>query len=205
MSLKKIFLILFLVLVVVACGVIWFIKSTVTEVPPGAPRAEALPENPKVLVACFSRTGRTMALAQSILAKTGGDFLEIRSAEAYPERYRAAVNQVREDLDRGYLPPLASEVTDLSDYDVIFLGTPVWWGGLSLPVKSFLAAADLSGKTVIPFCTHGGGGAERVPAELAQAAPAAQFLPGFSAWGYFVKIAGGDVTSWLRSIGLLSR
>ena len=140
----------------------------------------------KVAVVFFSQSkvGNTRQIAAWISEATGGDLVEIERAEPYPEPYGETLKAAQSEISSGSLPAIRPLTVDLSDYDVVFVGSPVWYGTYAAPVGSFLKAADLSGKTVVPFCTHGGGGEGRTFADIRKAVPSAKVvLPGFAARG----------------------
>jgi flavodoxin len=107
------------------------------------------------LVAYFSRSGNTRVVAGLIHRALGTDLFEIRPASAYPE---ATVEQASQERDRGFEPILETRVLNMVDYDTVYLGFPIWGETAPPVIRSFLKAHDLSGKTVIPFVTHGGYG-----------------------------------------------
>lgn len=88
---------------------------------------------------------------------TGGELFEIKTEGTYPEEYRPMTVQAKKEIADNFRPKLLTKVADISKYDVIFLGSPNWWGTITPQVSSFLETYDLSGKTVVPFITYGGG------------------------------------------------
>ena len=122
----------------------------------------------KSLVVYFSRgeenygvgtveVGNTEFLAKEIVAKTGADEFKIIPKEKYPAGYMETVELATKEKEANARPEYVSEI-DISGYDTIFLGYPIWWGDLPMIVYSFLEKHDFSGKTIIPFCTHEGSG-----------------------------------------------
>jgi flavodoxin len=109
----------------------------------------------KALVVYYSSTGNTAEAARRIRAMTNGSLLEIKTREPYPA---APMLFVRAKLDQksGKYPALETALPDFAAYDVIFVGSPVWWYSIAPPILSLLSQSDFGGKTVIPFCTHGG-------------------------------------------------
>jgi flavodoxin len=106
---------------------------------------------PKVLVVYFSMQGHTRTVAEEIARQTGATIAEIRTEENYA---RADIEEVvKKQNATGYLPRIASKIPDISGYDLVFVGSPVWWYTLSPPVRAWLAATDFRGKKVVPFCT----------------------------------------------------
>ena len=93
---------------------------------------------------------------------TDGDLRELKPQKPYSFSYNTAVKEVREEIERGYCPTLIQGAETIENAEVIFIGSPNWLKTFAPPVLSFLRAVDLSKKTIIPFCTHGGGGFGRM-------------------------------------------
>jgi flavodoxin len=121
----------------------------------------------KLLVIYYSHSGNTREIAHQIHQMVGGDIMEIQPVEPYPDDYNKVVKQAKAELNSGYNPPLKTNVENIGSYDVIFLGSPNWCQTIAPPVQSFLSQTDLSGKTIVPFITHGGGGSGRSVADIA--------------------------------------
>lgn len=111
----------------------------------------------KKLVVYYSWGNNTKVVAEYISRKVGADILELQTKEAYPTDYNACVRKVGRD-GKDFEPELSTEIPDLSAYDVVFAGSPCWWGTIANPLRTFLHQNDLSGKTIIPFMTHGTSG-----------------------------------------------
>ena len=109
----------------------------------------------KVLVAYFSHSGNTRAMARQIAEATGGDLFEIVPAAAYPAEYGAVVDQAKKEIGGGVRPALKGRLPDVGAYDVIFVGSPCWWHQPAMVVCTFLDAYDLGSKSIIPFFTYG--------------------------------------------------
>jgi flavodoxin len=157
----------------------------------------------KMLVAYFSHSGNTREIARQIKEATGADVFEIVPAKPYPTDYDTVVAQAKEELKTDYRPKLTAAVSNIASYDVIFVGSPNWCGTIAPPVKTFLSSLDLSGKTVVPFITHGGGGMGKGVQDVKRLAPGATVLEGWAFRGQDVKNARDDVLKWLREIKLL--
>lgn len=110
------------------------------------------------LVVYLSRTRNTAALARMIQQQTGAKLIAIKLEAPYPKNYEEMVEQVRKENASGFLPPLATQITDLADFDTVFIGFPTWGMELPPPMKSFIVNSDLSGKHILPFNTHAGYG-----------------------------------------------
>lgn len=111
-----------------------------------------------VLVAYFSWSGNGQQMAKWISEETGGELFRIVPSEAYGEDFDSCADRAKNELDNGIRPELSEHIDagTMAKYDVIYLGFPVWWYDLPMPVWTFLEEYDLSGKTVIPFFSHNG-------------------------------------------------
>ncbi|MDR2802653.1 MAG: hypothetical protein LBB31_05485 [Prevotellaceae bacterium] len=160
------------------------------------------PKEPKTLTVYYSLWGNTAILADLIHQAVGGDVFIIETEAPYPAD--AAHAAAQKHIDEGILPALKNKV-DIASYDVIFIGTPNWFGTVALPVKSFLKEYDLSGKTIVPFATFGGS-VDKCLTEIVAAAPGATALTGFSISGDDVKNpeknAKQQVLDWLARINV---
>lgn len=110
----------------------------------------------KVLVAYFSHTQTTEKVALEIHKRVGGDLFKIETVKAYPAEHQVTVSFAEKERDTNARPALKAKVENIGSYDVIFIGYPIWWYTLPMPMFTFLESHDLSGKTIIPFSTHGG-------------------------------------------------
>ncbi|MDR0447093.1 MAG: NAD(P)H-dependent oxidoreductase [Treponema sp.] len=108
----------------------------------------------RVLVVYYSLSGRTRDIAERIKAKTGADIYEIKTAEeikAGPALYLKS----KSDLKKGSYPELQGTIPDMGGYDVVFVGSPIWWYTAATPVMAFLEKVDFKGRKVVPFSTQG--------------------------------------------------
>lgn len=114
--------------------------------------------NSNVLVAYFSWSGNGQQMATWIAEETGGELFRIVPTESYGEDYNACADRAKNELDNKIRPELSAhiEADIMAQYDVIYIGFPVWWYDLPMPVWTFLEEYDLSGKTIIPFFSHNG-------------------------------------------------
>ena len=115
--------------------------------------------------------GNTEYMASIIQQTVGGDLFRIETVEDYPLDHDALVDFAAEEQDAGARPELAGEIENLDQYDTIFLGYPNWWGDMPMALYTFLESYDLSGKTVIPFCPHGGSRFSRTVETIAELQP----------------------------------
>lgn len=109
-------------------------------------------ENKNILVAYFSYSGTTRGVAETLSSRIGADLFEIAPAEEYSNLYMQSNGEIRS----GARPELSGTVENMADYDIVFVGYPVWFHATPAPVNSFLESYDLTGKLIIPFCTSGG-------------------------------------------------
>ena len=142
-------------------------------------------DQPRVLVAYFSmQDGNTGDVARAIVDASGGDIYRIMVAEPYPSEDKVRQELLTQQIEQNILPALAEPAPNFSEYDIIFLGSPVWANHLSQPVKSFLHKYDLTGKKVIPFVSHGGGGRGRAFSDVAAMCVGCVVdTDGWSSWG----------------------
>lgn len=159
-------------------------------------------ESKKTLIAYFSWSGNTETLAGMIQEATGGDLFAIETETPYSDDYDTVVDQAKQEQADNIRPALASQVENMEDYDTIFIGYPNWWSDVPMAVLTFLESYDWNGKTVIPFCTSGGGGFGNGINSIEAAAEGATILEGFHVDGSSVDSAADDVAAWLDSLGL---
>lgn len=151
----------------------------------------------KILVAYYSYSGNTKEVAQAIHDLVGGDIFEIKADVTYPDAYRSMTEQAKREIQSKFRPVLTTQTADMAQYDVVFLGTPTWWGTIPTQIDSFLEAYDLSGKTVVPFVTHGGGGKQNTVADMT--AQCKGCVVEQNAWvGYGNRTSG--LKDWLKEI-----
>lgn len=138
-------------------------------------------QDKKVLIAYFSYSTNTGQTARLLQEKTGGELFAIEPETPYSTTdYRSVSAQGQREVRSGYKPPLKTKFANISDYDVIFLGSPIWWATMAPPVATFLSDYDLNGKTIVPFCTHAGYGAGTYFDDIAKAVPQSKVLPGLA-------------------------
>jgi flavodoxin len=155
----------------------------------------------KTLIAYYSRSGNTRVIAWRIHRACGpADLFEIEPANAYPEDYFETVEQARQERDNGYEPPLKTRVPGIANYRTLFLGFPIWGETAPPVIRSFLSTHDLSGKTVIPFITHGGYGLGSSISVLRTHAPKARYVEGFSMLAPQERQTIARVTDWLSGL-----
>ncbi len=193
--------------------------------------AEEQAETPRILVAFLSRAGEnynvgetregsasaayagyiekgnTAVMAALIAELTGGDLFEITTVTPYPEDYASMLRVAQEEIDTDARPELSFSVENMADYDVIFIGYPIWHGRMPQAIYSFIESYDLAGKTVIPFNTHEGSGQSGTQQVIENALTDCTVLQGLAIQG---KTAQEDetrtralLTDWLTGLNLI--
>ncbi|MDR1221061.1 MAG: hypothetical protein LBK73_15855 [Treponema sp.] len=163
----------------------------------------------KTLVAYFSWSGNARALAGQIARETGGgDMFEIKTVRAYPEVYHECTAVARQEQNDNARPALSGDVSNMAQYNTVFLCYPNWWGTLPMGVFTFLEAYDFSGKTMYPLVTHGGSRFGRSLDDIKKLCPQVVLGDGLSVSVFDansddsarVTTPDRDVTSWLRRL-----
>ena len=176
---------------------------TLTAVSCGSKKEAPKEETPKMLVLYYSQTGNTKAVANEIATKLGADIEEITMVNPYDTGFKATIERCMQEREQGIIPDIQPVKANIADYDVIFLGFPVWFGTYAPPVQKFLLDADLSGKKIVPFCTFGSGGLESSVKELVQAEPNAEVLPGYGVRAARMDAMPKEVDQFLKANGYL--
>ena len=160
------------------------------------PVAQTSPQNPQILVAYYSLTGKTEKVAQAIANISGGELYQIQVDKAYPDNKKERRKVLEKEIEENDLPPLKPTTINPENYNIIFLGSPVWGNHISQPVKSFLAKYNLVGKNVIPFVTHSGGGRGQSFNDVASLCSGCIVdMDGWSSWG---ASTGRALTKWVN-------
>lgn len=168
----------------------------------------------RILIAYFSRAdenyrvgyiekGNTRILAEMLADMTGGDLFEIKTVKSYPKEYEPAIEEAKQEKESNQRPEIVGQLPNVQDYDLIFLGYPVWWGDLPMGVYTFLEKEDFSGKTIAPFCTHEGSGLAGTEGFVSDATKA-KMLPGIAIEGTVAQNSHDEakeyLTKWLQKI-----
>jgi flavodoxin len=163
--------------------------------------AQAPSGQPKILTAYFSRSGNTQTLAREIQKQVGGDIFEITMETPYTGDYDSITQRAKADMNSNVRPALGSAIDNIDTYEVIFLGYPIWWSTMPMVMYTFLETYNLSGKTIIPFCTHGGSGLADSVDNLKKLSPQAKVLEGLAVSGRQAQNSPQEVTAWLKRLG----
>ena len=168
------------------------------ETPSSEPAAEPTEEAAKMLVVYFSATGNT----KEITRLTGADLYEIVSAVPYTDEdlnYNNNECRANQEMnDASARPAIGSEAMDVSSYDTVFIGYPIWWGTMPRIINTFLDTYDLTGKTVLPFCTSGSSGITQSVTDIQTAEPDADVRDGLRASG----ANDSSIENWIADNGI---
>ena len=158
---------------------------------------------PKMLVLYYSQTSNTKAVATEIATKLGADIDEIIPVELYEGDFKATIERGKKELDEKAYPEIQPLAKNAADYDVIFLGYPIWFGTFAPPVFTFLNQVDLSGKKIVPFCTFGSGGLESSLRDLAALEPEAELRPGYGVRAARLEAMPKEIDWFLKANGFI--
>lgn len=180
-------------------------------------KEEADLESSNILILYFSRTGEqytvgvidkgnTAIVAEMIADKTGGDLFEVLPKEDYyPYTYDELTDVAKQELNDNVRPEYKDEMPDLSQYDTVFIGAPVWWGDWPMIMYTVFESSDFSGKTLIPFSTHEGSGLSGFDKKLSSACPDSTVLDGLAIRGNDAQNAQESVRksveAWIEGLG----
>lgn len=177
--------------------------------------AESTRSGSNILVAYFSlageqydvgviEEGNTSIIAHMIAEQTGADLFEIEPVTPYPKSQSELLATSQEERSESARPEIANEVENWNDYDTIFIGYPIWWGDMPMIVYNFVESYDFEGKTVVPFCTHGGSGLARTESTIAEIT-GASMLDGFAISGETAQNdrdrSRNEANEWRNEIG----
>lgn len=157
----------------------------------------------KVLVLYYSQTSNTEQVANEIASQLNADKEAIVAVNPYDGDFHATIERCMQEREQGILPEIQPIAANLDDYDVIFLGYPVWFGTFAPPVITWLNSVDLSGKTIVPFCTFGSGGLDSSTRDLAAKQPNANILPGYGVRAARLAAMPKEIDQFLKANGFL--
>ena len=150
--------------------------------------------------------GNTSIIAHMIAEQTGADLFEIEAVTPYPTSQSELLEVSQQEMADNARPEIAGTVDNMDDYDTIFIGYPNWWGDMPMIVYNFLESYALSGKTIVPFCTHGGSGLSNTESTIADIT-GGTMKDGFAIPGTIAQndrdTARSKVTEWLKEGGFV--
>lgn len=171
-----------------------------------------------ILVAYFSQAGEqyrvgtvekgnTEIVAEMIAEKTGADLFHIERKDVYPDTYNGLLNEAQDEQKNAARPELSQTIENLDDYDTVFIGYPIWWGDMPMPVYTFLESYDFSGKTIIPFDTNEGSGLADTVQSVQDECQDATVQDGLEITGKTAQEnpdkTGQAVDAWLKGLGFI--
>ena len=177
---------------------------------------EPASDGANILVAYFSRAdenynvgtidkGNTQIVAEYIADEVGADSFHIETVNAYPADYDECCDVAKQEQADKARPEISGKVENMEQYDIVFLGYPIWWGDMPMAVYSFMDSYDFSDKVVIPFNTHEGSGESGTYSAIASYLPNAQVLDGMAIQGQTAQEFSADtqqaVRDWLDGLG----
>lgn len=161
----------------------------------------------KVLIAYYSHSSNTKKLAELIgkvikeeFSSCEIDFLNAEPKKAYSQNYNTVLDEAKKDINRSYKPELKNNVTSIDSYDVIFVGSPNWWNTMAPPVSTFISGFDFSNKIIMPFCTHGGGGAGSIKKDIEKTVKSKQVSKILSVYGSSASSSENEIKKWIKDV-----
>ncbi|HAH63521.1 MAG TPA: flavodoxin [Treponema sp.] len=152
----------------------------------------------KSLIVYFSWGGNTRGIARQIQQQTGADIFEIELVKPYSGNYNTCLDEALRDQRANARPALKTHISNIAQYDAVMLGYPNWWASIPMPIASFLEEYDLSGKTIVPFCSNGGGRFGQSLTAIAKLAPRSKIGKGLSVYYSGGSTLSSDIREWLR-------
>ena len=191
-------------------------KQSETTITSDTAQTETTTDNANILVAYFSRAdenysvgtievGNTQILGEYIASEVGADSFHIETVTPYPKGYDECCDVAKQEQKDNARPELNGSVENMEQYDIVFLGYPIWWGDMPMAVYTFMESYDFSDKVIIPFCTHEGSGLSGTDSNIAKALPDSQVLTAIEMRGSTAQALNDDtkqtVRSWLDDLG----
>ena len=160
-------------------------------------------EKPRVLVLYYSQTSNTKQVAEEIATRVGADIEEVVPTNPYDGDFQATIERCMKERQEGVKAEIEPLKADISKYDVVFIGFPVWFGTYAPPIAALLEIVDLTSKKVVPFCTFGSGGLESSVKDLAEKQPNAEILPGYGVRAARMKAVPEEIDQFLKAGGFV--
>lgn len=146
--------------------------------------------------------GNTEYVASIIKEATNADLFEIKTAYKYPASHQPLIDAAKKEANAKARPHLVNHIQNIAQYDVIFVGFPNWWYDMPMPVYSFFDENDLSGKTIVPFCTHGGSRFSDAISTIHKIEPQATVFDGYAIERDHVANSKEGILHWLKQIDI---
>jgi flavodoxin len=146
--------------------------------------------------------GNTQYMAYVIQKTTGADIFRIEPVTPYPTHHRTLVDLAKDEKNANIRPAIAAQIEKFAQYDTVFIGYPIWWSDMPMILYTFFEEYDLSGKTIVPFSTHGGSRFAKTPRTIQQLEPEAKMLDGLSISRHHIQNAAQQIVGWVNGLGL---
>lgn len=161
------------------------------------------PEKQRVLVLYYSQTSNTKQVAEEIATRLEADIEELVLKNPYDTDFQATIARSMKEREEGVTPEIEPLKADINQYDVVFIGYPIWFGTYAPPIATLLESIDLTGKKVVPFCTFGSGGLESSVKDLTEKLPNAEILPGYGVRAARIKAVPEEIDQFLKAGGFV--
>ena len=155
----------------------------------------------KVLVLYYSENGTTKTVAEELQKQLGADIEAVEAVEAYTGDFQATIQRGNKERESGQWPAIKAIKKNIKDYDIIFLGYPIWFGTYAMPIATLVKENDFAGKTIVPFCTFGSGGLNTSSEALKKALPKANIKQGYGVRTARVAAAAKELDRFLIENG----
>ena len=164
-----------------------------------------LTKDTSILVVYFSWSGHLDSMAHWVADETGGDILRVLARDEYAESYNETVDRAKKELNENARPEITVSLSteQMEKYDTVFIGFPVWWSDIPMPLATFIESVDLTGKTVIPFFSHEGtsnGGNSLSTVEALAKGATVKTGDTLSVRGSKVADSESDVRNWVKGL-----
>lgn len=146
--------------------------------------------------------GNTQYMAYVIQKTTGANIFRIKPVTPYPTKHATLVDLAAEEKDANARPAIAEEIENFAQYDTVFIGYPIWWGNMPMILYTFFEEYDFSGKTIVPFSTHGGSRFAGTPKTIQQLEPEAKMLDGLTISRDRIQNAEQQIVDWVNGLDL---
>ncbi len=141
--------------------------------------------------------GNTEIVAEKLQNLTNANIFKVESIKEYPYNYQECCDVAKEELNKKERPELKKYLKDIDNYDVIYIGSPIWWGTMPMPLFSALEKLNWQGKIVKPFTTHEGSGLGNVMSDLTKVCPGAEINNGLAIRGSDAEESEEMLKSWI--------
>ena len=155
----------------------------------------------KILVLYYSETGTTKTVAEELQQQLGADIEAVEAVVPYTGNFQETIQRSGRERESGELPAIKPLKSRIADYDVVFLGYPIWFGTYAMPIATLVKEQDFAGKTIVPFCTFGSGGLNSSADALRSALPKAKIQRGYGVRAARVAAAPKELDRFLKENG----